>query len=143
MVRKAKREGKADVNHYLNPEALKPPTTAQVAHVKALTGSGKGVEEEEESSKKQAQLKHWRAKWPQHCFAHHMNSNSDDDTNNNKNKEAGGGGCPRDRRCAFLHVDVVVPDDEDGQSGGGGAGGKGEGKRRFEEAPSWLEENGG
>ena len=86
-VRKAKREG-LDPQHFLSAAALKPPSVADVAAVRA-------------SGDEQAQLAAWRSRFPQHCFAYHLGALQPNGT----------GGCARDRTCAFLHCDAVGNDD--------------------------------
>lgn len=136
MVRKAKREGR-DPLFYLSAAAVAPPTVHDVAMVARLgeAAKEKGGEKAGADAASAVQLAVWRARWPQHCFAHHL---------------GGVAGCPRDRSCAFLHSEPAIPDDGEGSGGGGGdykvggggASGGGAG-RRYDEAPSWLEENGG
>jgi hypothetical protein len=51
-------------------------------------------------------------------------------------------GCERDRRCAFLHLDPL-PDVAAAGADGGSNNISAIRKPRFDDAPSWLEENGG
>lgn len=76
MMRKAKREGKP-LDFYLNLGA-DPPSEEAVAELRAMS--------------KEERFAVWKAKYPQQCFAFHLES----------------GGCPRDRTCSFLHTDSRV-----------------------------------
>mmetsp|Transcript_30120 Transcript_30120/g.67520 ORF Transcript_30120/g.67520 Transcript_30120/m.67520 type:complete len:128 (+) Transcript_30120:273-656(+) len=126
MQRKAKREGKA-LDFYLSAEALRPPSLKQVAQVAALASGNKPAAAGGPPAAEA--LAAWRQGWPQHCFAHHLGP---DGTGRSP-------GCPRDRTCAFLHADAVA-DFSATPPGGEHATAK---SARFDEAPSWLEENGG
>jgi len=76
MVRKAKREGKA-LDFYLR-QGIEPPTEDAISELKRMT--------------KDEAFAVWKAKYPQHCYALHLQE----------------GGCTRDRACSFLHSDSRV-----------------------------------
>jgi len=76
MVRKAKREGK-ELDFYLR-QGIEPPTEDAIKELKAMT--------------KEKAFEVWKAKYPQHCYALHLQE----------------GGCTRDRTCSFLHSDSRV-----------------------------------
>jgi tRNA-dihydrouridine synthase 1 len=76
MIRKAKREGKTDLNFYLRVGCI-VPTIETIAKLKRLS--------------KQEQLELWKKlDHSQHCLSFHVDP----------------GGCQRDRACAFLHVEA-------------------------------------
>ena len=75
MIRKAKREGKEDVEFYLRKGTC-VPTWKEIQQLKLLP--------------REKQLELWKEKnHAQHCMAYHLNE----------------GGCQRDRACCFLHID--------------------------------------
>ena len=76
MLRKARREGKPD-DFYLKM-GLAPPTRADLAAVVALP--------------EPERIGWWRARFGQHCLAHHTAAE----------------GCARGRNCAFLHAEIGV-----------------------------------
>jgi tRNA-dihydrouridine synthase 1 len=76
MIRKAKREGKTDLEHYLRIGA-QLPTQETISKLKALS--------------RDEQLQRWKQDHSQHCMAFHLEES---------------GGCKRDRACAFLHTDA-------------------------------------
>jgi hypothetical protein len=76
MTRKAKREGKP-LDFYLTQGADAPSEEA-IKELQAMT--------------KEERFAVWKAKYPQQCFAFHLES----------------GGCSRDRTCSFLHTDSKV-----------------------------------
>ena len=78
MIRKAKREGKADLHHYLKIGAA-IPTLEKLAHFKTL-------------SSRDEVLALWKKDHSQHCLVFHLDD----------------GGCKRGRTCAFLHVDIAA-----------------------------------
>ena len=76
MVRKAKREGRDDLEFYLR-QGAKVPTIDEVQKLRFLS--------------KEDQLQKWKdGDHSQHCLAYHLFE----------------GGCKRDRSCAFLHADA-------------------------------------
>jgi hypothetical protein len=76
MIRKAKREGKTDLEYYLR-QGSQVPTVEEIERLKSLS--------------KEMQLQKWKDNdHSQHCMAFHLEE----------------GGCKRDRACAFLHVDA-------------------------------------
>ena len=76
MIRKAKREGKTDLEYYLR-QGSQVPTVEEIEKLRSLS--------------KEMQLKKWKENdHSQHCMAFHLED----------------GGCKRDRACAFLHVDA-------------------------------------
>ncbi len=77
MIRKAKREGKDDLEYYLRQGAV-IPTVAEVKMLRKLTN--------EEQKQKWKMGNH-----SQHCMAFHLDEH----------------GCKRDRSCAFLHSDAL------------------------------------
>mmetsp|Transcript_2554 Transcript_2554/g.3621 ORF Transcript_2554/g.3621 Transcript_2554/m.3621 type:complete len:707 (-) Transcript_2554:246-2366(-) len=77
MIRRAKREGLKDKEHYLRIGAV-VPTIKEVTKLKELKS-------------KAEQMIEWKnGNHGQHCMSFHIDS----------------GGCQRDRTCAFLHVDA-------------------------------------
>ncbi len=77
MVRKAKREGRGDLEYYLR-QGAKVPTVKEVQKLRKLS--------------KEKQMQHWKdGDHSQHCMAFHLHE----------------GGCKRDRSCAFLHADAL------------------------------------
>ena len=77
MVRKARREGRSDLDYYLRQGAA-VPTVEEIDMLCSLSYEG--------------QLKAWKANdHSQHCMGYHLEE----------------GGCKRDRACAFLHVDAI------------------------------------
>ena len=77
MMRKAKREGRDDLEYYLR-QGAKVPSVQEVKMLRKLS--------EEE------QMRCWKVgDHSQHCIAFHLFE----------------GGCKRDRSCAFLHVDAL------------------------------------
>ena len=79
MVRKAKREGRSDPEHYLR-QGTAVPTAATIRELRRLG--------------KAAQLEAWKERQhSQHCMAFHLDE----------------GGCPRGRACAFLHTASRTP----------------------------------
>lgn len=77
MMRKAKREGRSDLEYYLRQGAA-VPTVEEIDMLCSLSYEG--------------QLKAWKANdHSQHCMGYHLEE----------------GGCKRDRACAFLHVDAI------------------------------------
>ena len=77
MIRKAKREKRADPHHYLNQGAA-VPTAEEIQQFRALERGSTAL------------LQAWKAKHAQHCLSFHLDP----------------GGCPRGRACAFLHIDA-------------------------------------
>jgi len=76
MIRKAKREGKEDLEFYLR-QGTCVPTWNEIQYLKSL--------------QRDEQLQSWKLNnHSQHCMAYHLNQ----------------GGCERDRACCFLHVDA-------------------------------------
>jgi hypothetical protein len=77
MIRKAKREGKEDVEFYLR-QGTRIPTWKEVVDLKRLP--------------REQQLQLWKERdHSQHCMAYHLYE----------------GGCQRDRACCFLHLDSL------------------------------------
>lgn len=60
MIRKAKREGLADLNHYLNIGSQNP-TVADIAELSKMP--------------KEEAFETWKKKHSQHCFAYHLDPN--------------------------------------------------------------------
>lgn len=60
---------------------IDPPTAEEVLQLKSMD--------------KNDSFARWREKFGQHCYSHHLES----------------GGCPRERTCAFLHMDATYLDD--------------------------------
>lgn len=76
MIRKARREGKDDIEFYLR-QGTCVPTWNEVQQLKSLP--------------RDEQLQAWKKNnHSQHCMAYHLKQ----------------GGCDRDRACCFLHVDA-------------------------------------
>jgi hypothetical protein len=61
MVRKAKREGLADLSFYLN-QGLEPPTIEEIAELKEMT--------------EEMRFDLWKKKFSQHCYGYHFHENS-------------------------------------------------------------------
>ncbi len=77
MIRKAKREGRSDLEYYLRQGAT-VPTVEEIKQLKLMSP--------------EEQMTAWKASdHSQHCMAYHLEN----------------GGCKRDRACAFLHVDAI------------------------------------
>ncbi len=77
MIRKAKREGRSDLEYYLR-QGASVPTVEEIKQLKQMSP--------------EEQMRHWKASdHSQHCMAYHLET----------------GGCKRDRACAFLHVDAT------------------------------------
>jgi tRNA-dihydrouridine synthase 1 len=75
MIRKAKREGREDLEFYLRVGTVLP-TPSVIAKLKTMSH--------------EEQLRDWKVhQFSQHCMAYHLV-----------------GKCQRDRKCAFLHVDL-------------------------------------
>jgi len=78
MIRKAKRERRADLEFYLR-QGSKVPTASEIERLRKMCS-------------KADQLTAWKAgNHSQHCISYHLDQ----------------GGCKRDRSCAFLHVDTI------------------------------------
>merc|ERR1711862_218383 len=76
MVRKAKREGKSDVEYYIKQGLEYIPTVEDITDIKKLAS-------------KEEQVEMWKSKkFHQHCLMYHLKC------------------CNRERSCAFLHVDA-------------------------------------
>lgn len=61
MVRKAKREGREDLNFYLN-QGVEPPTIEDIAELKRMSEEGRfGI---------------WKERFSQHCYGYHFDSTS-------------------------------------------------------------------
>lgn len=77
MMRKAKREGKTDLEFYLR-QGAKIPTEEEIQCLMKLKS-------------REEQMNKWKDNdHSQHCMAFHLDK----------------GGCKRDRTCAFLHADA-------------------------------------
>lgn len=91
LIRKAKREGLNDVEHYVKEGLKYVPSIDDINDIKQIIS-------------KDEQIQAWKDKnFHQHCLMYHLND----------------GKCVRDRSCAFLHVEIVgsnknsfVEDDE-------------------------------
>mmetsp|Transcript_429 Transcript_429/g.1051 ORF Transcript_429/g.1051 Transcript_429/m.1051 type:complete len:388 (-) Transcript_429:79-1242(-) len=88
MVRKAKRDGREDLQFYLRT-GLAPPSRDDIKAVLALPEAER--------------MPAWRQGFGQHCMAYHLGAPA---------SGAGGAGqasgCTRERTCAFLHVDALA-----------------------------------
>lgn len=78
MMRKAKREGKADLHYYLNIGA-ELPAPDKIQEFRAMP--------------REAVMAVWKEHHSQHCLAYHLDSET---------------GCQRGRACAFLHVAIAA-----------------------------------
>ena len=77
MLRKAKREGKLDLEFYLR-QGSKVPAVEELQSLKKMP--------------RDEQMSLWKAnEHSQHCMSFHLDE----------------GGCKRDRKCAFLHADAM------------------------------------
>jgi hypothetical protein len=94
MIRKAKREGKDDVQYYLNIGAALP-STEQMQYYSTLSRT--------------ELLPIWKQYHSQHCLSYHMGpplSPQQQQQAPNVGVPLSTMKCPRGRSCAFLHVDI-------------------------------------
>jgi tRNA-dihydrouridine synthase 1 len=81
MIRKAKREQKP-LDYYLNQGAM-TPTIQQIEEMKELI----------QQNQRDKVFQRWKDQHGQHCWNYHFEEK----------------GCHRDRKCAFLHCEAILP----------------------------------